>query len=205
MKEWEQNMNRNIFLFTLVSLLIVACSGNPRYQDSDSNQSLATALTITPQPIDNINYRLGSGDRIYIKVFDQDELSLEVLVGDSGTINYSYLNTIQIAGLTVSEVEKTIISGLKGDYLKDPNVQVSVVEYRPFFIDGEVNSPGGYPYQPGLTVRKAIALAGGFSERASKNKIFIIRATDTKQEKIKVSLDAPAYPGDILTINESFF
>jgi len=94
---------------------------------------------------------------------------------------------------------------LKGDYLVDPSVNVSVVEYRPFYINGEVKTPGGYPYQPGLTLRKAVALAGGFKERASKTKISLLseRALDGKQRQ--VGIDEVLNPGDIITVEQSFF
>ncbi len=150
-------------------------------------------------------YRLGSGDRIEISVFDETELSLISLIGDTGIINYPFLGELKLTGLTVKEVEDTITNGLKGPYLVNPSVLVSVVEYRPFFIDGQINTSGGYPYQPGLNVSKAVALAGGFTERASKSKIYVIRASDKSQKKIKVSLNDPIYPGDIINIEESFF
>ncbi|MCP4414681.1 MAG: polysaccharide export protein [Gammaproteobacteria bacterium] len=150
-------------------------------------------------------YRLGSGDRIEISVFDETELSLVSLLSDTGIINYPFLGELKLTGLTVKEVEVTITNGLKGPYLVNPSVQVSVVEYRPFFIDGQINNSGAYPYQPGLNVSKAVALAGGFTERASKTKIYVIRASDKSQKKIKVSLNDPIYPGDIVNIEESFF
>lgn len=150
-------------------------------------------------------YRLGTGDNIQINVFDEPDLSITVLLGKSGIINLTFLNEIKVTGLTTRELEILITNGLKPDYIVNPSVQVSVIGYRPFFIDGEVNNPGGYPYQPGLNVSKAIALAGGSTERASLSSIFIIRATDKAQKKVKVSLNDNIYPGDIITIDESFF
>jgi len=150
-------------------------------------------------------YQLGIGDRVEISVFDETELSLVTLLGDTGIINYPFLGELKLTGLTVKQVETLITEGLKGPYLVNPSVQVSVVEYRSFFIDGEINGPGGYPYQPGLNVSKAVALAGGFTERASKTSIYVIRANDKSQKKIKISLNDPVYPGDIIDITESFF
>ena len=100
-------------------------------------------------------YQLGSGDRVKISVFGQDDLSMEVRLPDVGTINYPFLGEIKLVGLTADEVEKKIYDGLLGDYLVNPSVSVAIVEYRPFFIDGEVKRPGGYPYQPGLSVRRS--------------------------------------------------
>jgi protein involved in polysaccharide export with SLBB domain len=82
---------------------------------------------------------------------------------------------------------------------------VTINEYRNFFINGQVEKPGGYPFIPGLTVRKAVSLAGGFRERAAKDKIFVIRDDDPKQVARRVDLNAMVQPGDILTVEESFF
>jgi protein involved in polysaccharide export with SLBB domain len=151
------------------------------------------------------DYQLGSGDRIQIQVFDEADLSMEVRLSDAGTISYPFLGEVRVSGNTVSQLEAQIVGGLKGDYLVDPKVNVAVVEYRPFYINGEVEDPGGYPYQPGLTLRKAIALAGGFTERASKSKINVLSegAVDGRQRQI--GMDVTLNPGDIVTVEQSFF
>lgn len=150
-------------------------------------------------------YQLGSGDRINISVFGQDDLSMEIRLPDVGTINYPFLGELKLVGMTAAEVESLIYDGLLGDYLVNPSVSVSIVEYRPFFIDGEVKRPGGYPYQPGLSVNKAAALAGGYTERANKDKITIVRETDGQQFEFSVSVTDMLQPGDIVTINQRFF
>lgn len=150
-------------------------------------------------------YQLGSGDQIKIVVFGQDDLSIQTRLPDVGTISYPFLGDIKVVGLTVSELENLIYKGLLGDYLVNPSVAVSIVEYRPFFIDGEVKKPGGYPYQPGLSVDKAVALAGGYTERASRTKIFISRAMDDGQKRFVVGTTDIVQPGDIVTVEQSFF
>ena len=150
-------------------------------------------------------YRLGSGDNIKITVFGQSDLSMELLLNDSGKIDYPFLGQIQAAGKTLAQLQQDIYTGLKGDYLVNPNVSVTIVEYRPFFIDGEVKKPGGYPFQPGLTVSKAAALAGGFTERASLSKIFIVRSNDPAQESVRVEPNGLVQPGDIITVRQSYF
>ncbi|MFD3316124.1 polysaccharide biosynthesis/export family protein [Alteromonas macleodii] len=150
-------------------------------------------------------YRLGSGDVVKITVYGQDDLSLETRLSDVGIINYPYLGEIKLVGLTLPELESYIYNGLKGDYLIEPSVSVSITDYRPFFINGEVKKPGGYPYQPGLTIDKAAALAGGYTERASKTKIFIVRDTDGSSTTISVDRSGTVLPGDIVTIEQSFF
>lgn len=151
-------------------------------------------------------YRLASGDVISIYVLGEDDLKREkVRLTDAGTIQYAVLGELRVRGLTTGELEQKITSGLKGRYLVDPKVTVSIDEYRPFFINGEVYKPGGYPYVPGLNVLKAVSLAGGFKDRASKRNMFVVRDGASNEERKKVEMDTAIYPGDILTIEESFF
>lgn len=150
-------------------------------------------------------YKLGTGDEIRIQVYGEDDLLMETRIGDSGVIAYPFIGEIQVAGKTPAEVEAIIVAGLKPDYLVDPTVTVSVVEYRPFFIYGEVEDPGGYPFQPGLTVAQAIALGGGFTERASRQRIFLVRDDDPTHQRRQVTLNTPIGPGDTVTVEQSFF
>lgn len=154
------------------------------------------------------DYRLGSGDVIKITVFEEPDLGMEdVRLSDAGTISYPFLGEVQVAGLTAGQLEARITEGLKGDYLVNPNVTVLVTEYRQFYIHGEVEEPGGFAFLPGLTMRKAVALAGGFTERASRSKMYVIREGrqygDERGEQI--ALDDQVRPGDIITIEQSFF
>lgn len=152
----------------------------------------------------NNSYTLGPGDKIEIKVFGQKDLTVETLLSNSGQINYPFFGEIRVTGLTVKQVEKLIYKGLKGDYLVNPNVYVHVVQHRPFYIHGEVKQPGGYPYQPGLTVNQAIALAGGLTERASKEKIYLFKEKN-KKTQINASLTYKVNAGDTILIKQRFF
>ncbi|MBF4323294.1 polysaccharide biosynthesis/export family protein [Vibrio anguillarum] len=150
-------------------------------------------------------YKLGVGDQIRIQVYDEPELSLETRVSDSGTIDYPFLGRIKLKGKTTEEVKAAIHDGLLDGYLINPNVFVSVVMYRPYFINGQVKTSGSYPYYPGLTVNKAITIAGGFTERASKTKIYISSSDEPSAQPVKVNLLDKIQPGDIITVEESFF
>jgi polysaccharide export outer membrane protein len=150
------------------------------------------------------NYRLGAGDTIIIKVYGEEALTLETQVTNSGTINYPFLGSLKLIGLTIKEVEKIVYNGLKGDYFIEPNVYVGMVLYRPFYIHGEVKQPGGYPYQPGMTVNQAIALAGGLTERAAKDKIVISRE-GSKIESELGNINSNIKAGDTITIEQRFF
>lgn len=150
-------------------------------------------------------YRLGVGDTIQIDVHEEPDLSIESRLEESGILTYPLLGEIQIVGRTVKELETLITNGLQGDFLVDPEVRVAVTEYRKVFILGEVNSPGGYPYLPGLTVERATALAGGFTELASKRRIYVKRETASEENRAKADFDTPIYPGDTVIVEQGLF
>tara|TARA_R110001583_G_scaffold159243_1_gene311064 strand:+ start:2025 stop:2564 length:540 start_codon:yes stop_codon:yes gene_type:complete len=150
------------------------------------------------------SYLLGPGDKVAIKVFGEDDLDIETLLGSSGKLNYPFLGEITVTGLTVKQVEQVIERGLKGDYLVSPNVYAQVVEYRPFYILGEVNKPGSYPYQPGMNVNQAVALAGGLTQRADDNEITVLQEGD-KNVKKEATLTYKVNAGDTITIAQRFF
>jgi len=150
-------------------------------------------------------YKIGSGDLLSIQVFGEEDLSLEVRLSDAGTISYPFLGELRARGLSIGRLSELIRDQLADGYLVNPSVNVTVLEYRQFFINGEVEKPGGYPYQPGLTLQKAVALAGGFTERASKSKIFVVPDGKESDEPVRIKLSTTIRPGDIITIEESFF
>jgi polysaccharide export outer membrane protein len=151
------------------------------------------------------DYRLGSGDTVSITVYGEPDLSVVAKVGSNGRVAYPFLGELTVTGVTLAELEKRLTKALDGEYLRNPKVSVTVTEYRQYFINGQVHSPGGHPYQPGLTVRKAITLAGGLTERASERKITLIPDGSKDKQGRKVGMDDPVSPGDIITIDESFF
>jgi len=186
-------------------------SSSSRYR---SGVMLATAITLlwlsaVDTRADESNspdaFKLGPGDQILITVFGEEDLGMDFQLNDTGTLNYPFLGEIQVAGLSVTELEQLITRGLKGPYLVNPDVAVSIKEYRPFFLHGQVLRPGGIPYQPGLTLQKAIVLGGGFTERASKKKITVIRASDPEGLDRPIALNEPVQPGDVITVHQSFF
>jgi len=148
------------------------------------------------------SYKLAPGDTLMIKVFGESDLTLETTLGNDAKISYPFLGEISVAGLTLTELQEVITKGLKGEYLVDPDVTVNVTQYRPFFINGQVASSGSYPFQPNLTVRKAIALAGGLTEHASQDKITIIREYDPEKKPSQATLETVVFAGDIISIQE---
>ena len=166
---------------------------------------LGCCLDGVAQASANKSYLLGPGAQIQIQVYGEDDLTIKVRLEEDGMISYPFLGDIRVAGLSVESLQRRIFSGLKGDYLINPDVRVFILEYRPVFVNGQVRRPGGYPYVPGLTVQKAIALAGGLTDLASQRGISVIREGDNKNKAESVSMDAPLGPGDILVIDERFF
>lgn len=167
----------------------------------------ASAVDIAAEAkhFDSRTYRLGSGDVINITVFDEEDLSrLNYRLPDTGLITFPF-GEVRALGLSISELENQVIEGLRKGYLKNPRVSVSMIEYRPFFVIGQVNKPGGYPYQVGMTVRKAVALAGGFAPRGSESKVFVVREADAQNMQAKINLDGDIFPGDTVTVEEGFF
>jgi polysaccharide export outer membrane protein len=151
------------------------------------------------------DYKLGPGDKIQIIVYGENDLTTKVRINKSGFISFPFLDDIQVIDLSVKELEKIIHNGLLGDYLVSPQVSVSIFEYRPFFIHGQVNRPGGYPFQDDLTFDKAIAVAGGLSSRASKTDWTITRTVNGKTITLNANVATQIYPDDIIKIEQSFF
>ena len=155
--------------------------------------------------VDSNAYRLGAGDVINITVYGEDDLSRQKYrLPDSGVIMFPF-GEVRALGVSLAVLEDRIADGLRGGYLVNPRVSVSMEEYRPFFISGMVTQPGAYPYKSGLTVRTAVSIAGGFKERASQSNIFVQRESDALHRQEKIGLDGAIFPGDTVTVEESFF
>ncbi len=151
------------------------------------------------------DYRLGAGDRLGITVFNEKELSIEARLSDAGTFSYPLLGEVRAQGQTIGQLQDYLTQRLRDGYLVNPKVYVAILDYRQFFVNGEVSKPGGYPFQPGLTVRKAISVAGGFTARASYSKIFVIHEGDPQARPRLTTLNSFLLPGDIITVEQSFF
>ncbi|EGQ9882265.1 polysaccharide export protein [Vibrio vulnificus] len=150
------------------------------------------------------DYLLGTGDKIEIIVYGEDDLSMKLKIGKAGLVNFPYIGEVKLTGRTPSEIETEIENRLRGDYLLNPMVTVNLESFRLFYISGEVEQPNGYEYQPRLTVEQAIAMAGGFTDRADKGDINI-RSGSTLELIEDVELTHPVNPGDTVIVEQSFF
>lgn len=166
---------------------------------------LASVSVAAQDVVSQTDYRLATGDTIYVRVYDEADLTMRLAVPNDGVVRYAFVGNLQLAGKTVDQLEEEIMGRLLGDYLVNPQVSVSIVEYRAFYIQGEVGKTGGIAWQPGLTVRTAITLAGGLKERASSSKWYLVPEGGGENDRRRVSEDDIVNPGDTLIIEQSFF
>ena len=164
-----------------------------------------SADLLAAEPMSISRYKLGAGDKIMISVYGEEGMEKELILTDAGSISYPFLGEFRARGLTLGQLEKLITEKLKDGYYIDPRVSVTMMEYRKFFVSGEVKEPGGFAFEPGLTLEKAVALAGGFTQRASKKGITVTREENGKAVERTLSLNDSVLPGDIITVSESFF
>lgn len=183
--------NLQITLATLILLL-----GSITQPYADQRPALENAVS---------TYRLGPGDKITIQVYGEPDMSLEARLTDAGTFFHPLLGEIRAVDMTIGNLSALLTKEIKDRYLVDPKISVNILEYREFYINGEVQKPGAYHYEPGLTVFKAVSVAGGFTQRASRTSINLIADKDPTHTPQEVELNAPVNPGDIVTVEESFF
>jgi polysaccharide export outer membrane protein len=150
-------------------------------------------------------YALGNGDQLRITVFGQPDLSGQFEVDGTGAISMPLIGQVQALGLTTPELEDHIVSVLEGDYVLNPRVSAEVINYRPYYILGEVNRPGEYPFTSGLTVMNAVAAAGGWTYRANKKVVYIKSVDSNEEQALELNTATVVRPGDTLRIGERIF
>lgn len=196
----------------LSALVLAACASGGAPQSSTSNagpqttasQSASTSNSnATADPTSA--YRLNSGDQIKITVFDEPDLSGPFELDGDGLISMSLIGEVEAKDLTIRELQREIEAKLRDGFLRNPQVSAEVVTYRPFYILGEVNNPGEYPYTAGLTVMNAIASAGDFTYRADKKKVLITSENSGIEREIGLTVSTQVQPGDTIRIRERFF
>lgn len=159
-------------------------------------------------------YRIGGNDILEITVYGEDDLTQEVRVTNSGFISYPLLGRIEVAGMSVVELEDYIRAALAKDYIRNPQVRVFVKEFSNVYVFGHVKEPGPYLFKGGMTVLQAITTAGGFTRIANQRKVRIVRMHGDEREVIYVNVgditkgdqeDILLQPGDTVVVPESFF
>lgn len=150
-------------------------------------------------------YRLGAGDKIRLIVFKEKDLSGEFDLDGNGVVSLPLIGQVSARNLTVRDLEQKVANKFREGYLRDPKVSIEVLTYRPFFILGEVKKGGEYPFKAGLTVRDAVAMAGGYTYRANNGKVHIRRANTDTEKVYDLNRKVLVYPGDNVRIPERFF
>jgi polysaccharide export outer membrane protein len=150
-------------------------------------------------------YVLDAGDSVRITVFEQEGLTNTYAVDQSGYISFPLVGAVAARGLTVQQIERELAIKLRNGYLRDPDISVQVERYRPIFVMGEVGAAGQYSYVPGLTVQKAVALAGGYSPRANQATVDVTRSINGKVMTGRVVTSDPLLPGDTIYVRERLF
>lgn len=177
------------------AFLITGCAGSTL---SDAEKEAAVAAATSPA-------KLQPGDKIRIVVFGEDNLNGEYQLDQSGQISLPLAGTVKVQGLTQSELEQELAKKFRSQYLKSPKVTVTITTLRPYYIIGEVKSPGQFAYQSGLNVLTALAIAGGPTYRASRTTVEIQRLGETSMHEYPVSASVPILPGDVIKVPERYF
>jgi polysaccharide export outer membrane protein len=200
-------LSRTLFAGFLVaaSLALSACGGDPTPGSLAGPAATGGAEgEVAPTRLAAPAYTLDSGDRLRVVVFRHEDLSGEFEVDGGGAFAMPLIGQVDAAGLTTQQLQDRIAERLRDGYLVDPQISIEVLNYRPFFILGEVNRPGQYPYASGMSVINAVALAGGFTFRARENAISVQRG-GSGAPQVVVTPDTPILPGDIVRVPERFF
>ncbi|CAN1518062.1 Wza Periplasmic protein involved in polysaccharide export, contains SLBB domain of b-grasp fold [Rhabdaerophilaceae bacterium] len=180
-----------ISVFSFAAL--AGCSGVPRLTPEFLNAQIH-------EP-----YTLDAGDRLRVIVFGQDSLSNTYGVDGAGRISMPLIGLIEARGRTTHQLQAGIEGRLRAGFLREPKVSVEVEQYRPFFVLGEVNASGQFPFVNQMTVQMAVAIAGGFSPRANRHYAELTRVINGEITTVAVPINTPMRPGDTIVVRERYF
>jgi polysaccharide export outer membrane protein len=167
---------------------------------------LPVAYAAAPTPVAHeVAYRLDAGDRLRVVVYGQEGLTNTYAIDAGGAITMPLIGSVAARGRTTSGLAAEIAAKLRGGYIREPSVAVEIEAYRPFFILGEVAAPGQYPYVPNMSVETAVAIAGGFSPRAKRDRVTLTHTGEQGSTRIVVPLGTSVSPGDTVLVGERWF
>jgi protein involved in polysaccharide export with SLBB domain len=186
---------KNLIAFTAAALAALALGGCAAGSANDA-----------PSIAETVEYQLGAGDGLRVIFYGEDKLNGEYRIGSNGRLALPLIGEVPASGQTLPQLQDRIAAAYrKGGYLLDPKVAVEILSYRPFFVLGEVNAPGQYPFIPGMTVRQAVATAKGYTYRAQQSTVMITRWGTTAEAAYKLSPGTAVAPGDTIRIPERHF
>jgi polysaccharide export outer membrane protein len=202
-------LKRPAFLSAVICAVIVFASAgfhvraDPVSQAKQAGSMVDAANAAEDQEV--AGYVLGAGDVVRISVFGEETLAGQFSVSGDGKISFPLIGDVQAAGKTVAQLRTEITAKLADGYLKDPRVSAEVINFRPYYILGEIEKPGSYPYVAGITVMNAIAAAGGFTYRANSHQVFIKKVNETSEHKVRLDGVLRLAPGDTVRVGERYF
>jgi polysaccharide export outer membrane protein len=166
----------------------------------------AAAYAAAPMPVAyDAAYKLDAGDKLRVVVYGQEGLTNTYAIDAGGSITMPLIGSVPARGRTPAGLASAISGKLRGGYIRDPSVAVEIEAYRPFFILGEVAAPGQYPYVPNMSVESAVAIAGGFSPRARRDRVTLTHTDGSGPMRIVVPLGTALSPGDTVLVGERWF
>ena len=191
-----------VVALAIVALGLSACARRNAVVTPADETIVAAPLAMAPE---DAPYALDSGDRLRVVVFGQEGLSATYAVDASGSITMPLIGAVPARGATPASLSRAIADKLRQGYIREPHVAVEIDAYRPFFILGEVTTPGQYPYVPNMTVENAVAIAGGFTPRAQRKTVTLSRTIDGMPTRGPVPTITPVRPGDTIVVPERWF
>jgi protein involved in polysaccharide export with SLBB domain len=203
--QWRGLAVRLVVALVGLCPLVLLTGCNTISDITSGNGAVATTGAADTQATPPPQLKLSPGDKLHITVFGEDKLSGDFDIDPSGYVSIPLGGTVMAAGLSKPELEALLTKKLKGDYLRDPKVTVDVASFRPFYILGEVEKPGEYPYKGNLNVMTAIAIAGGNTFRASNSTVLIKHEKETALHEYPLTVAIPIYPGDLIRVPERYF
>jgi len=192
------------FVAVAMALSLLAGCGLP-FLEGEPEKAKAPRAEAPVHEADLSSYEFAPGDQLKITTLEHPDASVETAVADDGTIEMPLIGAIKVTGLTVSRLRDAVTQALDKDFIVNPKVNVEILKYRPFYVLGEVKSPGAFEYQAGMDVRKAVALAGGYTRRAAREAIEITRPLHGKKRSFPGNIDTRVLPGDVIEIERRWF
>ncbi len=193
-------------VFLIGLCLVVPLAGAARAHDAPALRTQdPVPLRASFTPEQDRPYRLGTGDKVRVIVYGEDDLSGEFQVDENGNISVPMIGAVHASGLTGSALEQAIQAKFADGYLNDPRVSVQVTQYRPFYIIGQVNKPGEYPYVNDMMAPNAIALAGGYTDHADDADLYVRHDGETREAEMPADATTRIYPGDVIRVSKSNF
>jgi polysaccharide biosynthesis/export protein len=197
---------RAVILCLLTVLALSGCMRHPAPVAMHAHAATPVVYAAAPPPVmHDPAYRLDAGDRLRIVVYGQEGLTNTYLVDAGGSITMPLIGAVSARGKTPAELAAAVAARLRNGYIRQPSVAAEVEAYRPFFILGEVAAPGQYPFVPNMTVESAVAIAGGFSPRAKRDRVTVTHTDARGTVRLVVPTATLLNPGDTVLIGERWF